>query len=104
MHKAVKITLCSIPILCCVAYGGGYIAQFLKNYAEWQQSGGGMGSGTSPVFPSPVVGKCCEALMTMPYGLYGVLICVGLLAVLVFMIMKMGDGESSERDKERNFD
>ena len=104
MRKSIKFMLYIAPIICCVCYGGGYIAQFIKNYAEWQQAGGRFGSGSNPVFPSFTVEKCAEALLAMPYGIYGVLLCAGFFAVLVFMIMKMGDGDASERDRERNFD
>lgn len=104
MRKPIKIAIGAIPIICCLLYGGGYIAQFIKNYSEWQKAGGSIGSGTSPAFPSPGISECLKTVFTMPYGLYGLIICAGVLAVLVFMIMKMGDGDLGQRDKERNFD
>lgn len=104
MRKPIKIIVSVIPILCCLLYGGGYIAQFIRNYNVWQETGGGTGSGTSPSFPSAAVSDCLGALFSFPYGLYGFIICAGALALLAFMIMRMGDGEGSERDRERNFD
>lgn len=40
------------PLLFGLLYGGGYIAQFMHNYNEWQSSGGTPGGGTSPTMPS----------------------------------------------------
>ena len=38
-----------------------------------------------------------------PYGVYGILICIGLLAVLLIMVMRMGYGDAGEYDEDRNF-
>lgn len=38
----------------------------------------------------------------MPYGLYGIGICVGALALLILMVMKMGASDNGEYDRERN--
>ena len=104
MRKAVKIIASVIPVLCCLCYGGGYIAQFIKNYSIWEEAGGGLGSGTSPAFPDAAVSECLKTLFSFPYGVYGLIICAAALGILIFMIMRMGDGEGSERDRERNFD
>lgn len=37
------------------------------------------------------------------YGVYGILICIGLLAVLLIMVMRMGYGDAGEYDEDRNF-
>lgn len=37
-----------LPVVFAVLYGGGYIAQFIRNYKEWELAGG---SG-SPAFPT----------------------------------------------------
>ncbi len=87
-----------IPVLAAVLYGGGYIAQFIRNYKLWQDAG----SIGSPVFPSYLPGDCMEALFSFPYGMAGVLICVVLLAFLLFNIMHLGDNDGEIRDKERN--
>ncbi len=87
-----------LPVLAAVLYGGGYIAQFIRNYKLWQDAGG-VGS---PVFPSYLPGDCMEALFSFPYGLAGVLICVVLLAFLLFNIMHLGENDGEIRDKERN--
>lgn len=38
-----------------------------------------------------------------PYGVYGVLICIGLFAILLVMVMRLGYSEDGEYDKDRNF-
>lgn len=38
-----------------------------------------------------------------PYGVYGVLICIGLLAILLLMVMRMGYSDTGEYDTDRNF-
>ena len=91
-----------MPLLAALLYGGGYVAQFIRNYYEWQLSGGGMGDGTSPRMPSLAIGKCFEAMFTFPFGIIGVFICIGVLAMLIFMVMRMGLGDKGEYDRTRN--
>jgi len=81
-----------------------YIAQLVGNYNAWQANGGTLGDGTSPAFPVPAFGECFKAVFSYPYGLIGLGICGGVLAVLVFVIMKMGAGERTDVDRERNFE
>ena len=95
-----------LPVLPPLLFGllyGGYIAQFMRNYSEWQNAGGTPGDGTSPVAPSFAVSACFEAIFSMPYGIFGILICVGVLALLLVMVMRMGYSETGEYDKDRNF-
>ena len=91
------------PLLFALLYGGGYIAQFIRNYREWQDAGGTPGGGTSPELPSFSLSACFEAMFTFPYGVIGALICVGVLALLIVMVMRMGYGDTGEYDKDRNF-
>ncbi len=91
------------PLLFALLYGGGYIAQFIRNYREWQAAGGTPGGGTSPEMPSFSLVACFEAMFTFPYGVIGALICVGVLALLIVMVMRMGYGDTGEYDKDRNF-
>ena len=91
------------PLLFALLYGGGYIAQFIRNYREWQAAGGTPGGGTSPEMPSFSLDACFEAMFTFPYGIIGALICVGVLALLIVMVMRMGYGDTGEYDKDRNF-
>ncbi len=91
------------PLLAGLLYGGGYVAQFMRNYNDWKSSGGTPGNGTSPVTPSLNVFECFKAIFTMPYGILGFLICAGVIALLIFMVMKMGYGDTGEYDKDRNF-
>jgi type IV secretion system protein VirD4 len=58
--------------------------------------------GTSPQFPSGSFFTCIAAAFHFPYGLYGLGICVGALAVLIFMVMRMGYSETGEYDRDRN--
>ena len=75
----------------------------MRNYHEWQAAGGTPGNGTSPTMPSYSMGECLRAIFTMPYGIVGILICVGALALLIVMVMRMGYSETGEYDKDRNF-
>ena len=90
-----------LPIaLGALLYGGGYIAQFLYNYDVWQAAGGTFG--TAPQLPDAGFFSCIAAVFRFPYGLYGVGGCIAALAVLVFMVMRMGYSETGEYDRERN--
>ena len=78
------------------------MAQFIRNYNEWQNAGGTMGDGTSPATPSFAIGECFKAMFTFPYGLIGIALCIGILGLLIFMVMKMGYGDKGEYDRSRN--
>lgn len=84
-------------------YAGGYLAQLLGNYALWQQNGGFPGDGSSPEGASPAFFTCISAVFRPPYGIYGIFIFLGLLAVLLLMVMRMGYSDTGEYDAERNF-
>ena len=77
-----------------ILYAGGFLAQLLGNYATWKQGGGIPGDGTSPLAASPDFLLCLSSVLRPPYGVYGILICIGLLAVLLIMVMRMGYGLS----------
>ncbi len=99
--KAIIKLLLILPIaLGALLYGGGYIAQFLYNYDVWQAAGGTFG--TSPEFPNSNFFVCIASVFRWPYGLYGVGGCVAALAVLIFMVMRMGYSETGAYDRERN--
>lgn len=103
-RKRLFSILFGLPLLLfALLYGGGYIAQFIRNYREWQAAGGTPGGGTSPEMPSFSLDACFEAMFTFPYGVIGALICVGVLALLIVMVMRMGYGDTGEYDKDRNF-
>ncbi len=91
-----------MPLLFALLYGGGYAAQFIRNYTEWQSSGATMGDGTAPVAPSFAIGECFRAMFSFPYGIVGILLCIGVLGLLIFMVMKMGFGDKGEYDRNRN--
>ena len=76
---------------------------FWGNYATWKQGGGIPGDGTSPLAASPDFLLCLSSVLRPPYGVYGILICIGLLAVLLIMVMRMGYGDAGEYDEDRNF-
>ena len=73
------------------------------NYAAWKQGGGIPGDGTSPAMASPDFFTCLASVFRPPYGVYGVLICIGLLAILLLMVMRMGYSDTGEYDTDRNF-
>ncbi len=79
------------------------INRHLNNYATWKQGGGIPGDGTSPLAASPDFLLCLSSVLRPPYGVYGILICIGLLAVLLIMVMRMGYGDAGEYDEDRNF-
>ena len=41
--------------------------------------------------------------MHPPYGIYGIFICIGLLAVLLLFVMRIGYSDTGEYDEDRNF-
>lgn len=83
--------------------GGGYIAQFITNYQTWEATGGTLGCGTSPTFPSFAVIDCFAAVFQFPNGLYGVGICAAALLLLILVTMRMGNNDGSTYDRDRNF-
>ena len=91
-----------MPLLFALLYGGGYVAQFIRNYNEWQSAGGTMGDGSSPATPRFAIGECFKAMFTFPYGIIGILFCISILSLLIFMVMKMGYGDKGEYDRSRN--
>ena len=86
-----------------VLYAGGYLGQFIGNYALWKQGGGYPGDGTSPLPTSPGLSTCLRAAVHPPYGIYGIFICIGLLAVLLLFVMRIGYSDTGEYDEDRNF-
>lgn len=52
---------------------------------------------------SPDFFLCLGAVLRPPYGVYGTLICIGLLAILLIMVMRMGYSDTGEYDTDRNF-
>ena len=61
-----------------------------------------MGDGSAPQIPSFAIGECFKAMFTFPYGIIGILICIAILGLLIFMVMKMGYGDKGEYDRTRN--
>lgn len=86
-----------------ILYAGGFLAQLFGNYAAWKQGGDIPGDGTSPAMASPDFFTCLASVFRPPYGVYGVLICIGLLAILLLMVMRMGYSDTGEYDSDRNF-
>ncbi len=101
--KIINILIFTPLLLASLLYGGGYIAQFMRNFSRWQKAGGTPGDGSSPVMPSFAPARCFEAIFSFPYGIVGILICAGVLILLIVMVMRMGYGDTGEYDKERNF-
>lgn len=100
--KLIKGLILVPPAILALLYGGGYIAQFIYNYDQWQAGGGTLYGGTAPAFPDAGFLACLHGVLRFPYGLYGVGICVGCVALLIFMVMRMGGSDNGEYDRERN--
>lgn len=98
----IKAVLIVSPALAALFYGSGYVAQFIYNYDAWTSSGGTLYGGTAPAFPDPGLLTCLASVFRMPYGLYGLGICLVCFALLILMVMKMGAGDSGVYDRERN--
>lgn len=56
-----------------------------------------------PQAPSIHILSCLGAVFRFPYGLIGIGICVGLLALLMIMVMRMGYSDTGAYDSDRNF-
>ena len=104
MKNKRKICLClAVPLISfAVLYGGGYAAQFIKNYKIWTSAGGTPGS-SSPVKPSLNALACFKAAFSFPYGIIGCGICITAVLLLVFCLFRMGRSDGGVPDKERNF-
>jgi len=90
-----------IPIAAlALLYGSGYLSQLFSNYRAWQEAGAVFG--TSPAFPDAGFFPCLAAAFHFPYGLYGLGLCIGALALLILMVMRMGYSEGGEYDRQRN--
>ena len=100
--RLIGILIALPPLLFGLFYGGGYIAQFIRNYNAWESAGGTPGT-AAPQMPSFSIRDCFGAVFTFPQGFFGVLICLGVLTLLVIMVMRMGYSETGEYDKDRNF-
>ncbi len=104
MKNKRKICLClAVPLISfAILYGGGYAAQFIKNYKIWTSAGGTPGS-SSPVKPSLNAIACFKAAFSFPYGIIGCGICIATVLLLVFCLFRMGRSDGGVPDKERNF-
>lgn len=90
-----------IPIAAlALLYGSGYLSQLFSNYRAWQEAGAVFG--TTPAFPDAGFVPCLAAAFHFPYGLYGLGLCIGALALLILMVMRMGYSEGGEYDRRRN--
>ena len=86
--QKIIILICLPAALLALLYAGGFISQFLCNYKVWQEAGGEFG--TAPEFPDPGFFVCLGAVFRFPYGLYGIGGVTGMLALLIFMVMRLG--------------
>lgn len=83
-----------LPFIPIIFYIPGYISQFIINYRQWQ-AGGEVGN---PSFPSYMPQDCIKAVMTFPYGVVTLGICVILLIILLIK-MRGDDGDVVDRDR-----
>ena len=80
-----------IPIAAlALLYGSGYLSQLFSNYRAWQEAGAVFG--TSPAFPDTGFFPCLAAAFHFPYGLYGLGLCIGALALLILTLTACGGG------------
>jgi len=100
-RKLFKALIALPPLLAALLYGGGYLSQFIGNYNEWQKTST-LGDGTSPLMPSASIPDCFRAVFNMPYGLFGLAVCLGLFVLLFVLIMRLGHGDKGEYDRDRN--
>lgn len=78
------------------------MAQFLYNSDVWKAKGGFV-SGTAAQLPSVSIQECFRAVIRLPYGLYGCLICVAAMGILL-LLLRASRYDSGGADKDRNFD
>lgn len=103
-NKKIFTVIFTLPVISfALLYGGGYIAQFIENYKIWTSAGGTPGNSSSPKMPTFEVLTCIRAAISFPYGLAGMGICLLAAALIIVLVMHMGQGESGVLDKERNF-
>lgn len=103
-NKKIFTVIITLPVISfALLYGGGYIAQFIENYKIWTSAGGTPGNSSSPKMPTFEVLTCIRAAISFPYGLAGMGICLLAAALIIVLVMHMGQGESGVLDKERNF-
>lgn len=103
-NKKIFTVIVTLPVISfALLYGGGYIAQFIENYKIWTSAGGTPGNSGSPQMPTFEVITCLKAAFSFPYGLAGIGICLLAAALIIVLVMHMGQGESGVLDKERNF-
>ncbi len=102
-RKILKGLIAAPVAILAIAYAGGYISQFLRNYALWQEAGGYPGDGTAPEMASTNFFTCLGSVFNFPYGLIGIGACVVLLGILLIMVMRMGYSDTGEYDQDRNF-
>ncbi len=103
-HKQKKliIGLAAPAAVFAILYAGGFLAQLFGNYAAWKQGGGIPETELLRRWHRPIF-TCLASVFRPPYGVYGVLICIGLLAILLLMVMRMGYSDTGEYDSDRNF-
>lgn len=103
-NKKIFTVIVTLPVISfALLYGGGYIAQFIENYKIWTSAGGTPGNSGSPQMPTFEVITCLKAAFSFPYGLVGIGVCLLAAALIIILVMHMGQGESGELDRERNF-
>ena len=101
--KWISLLIAAPILLCGLLYGGGFISQLIYNYHSWHDAGGTLGT-SSPALPDPAFFSCLRAVFRFPSGLYGLGVCIGALAALLIMVMRMGYSDGGSYDRARNFE
>ena len=102
--KKVVSVLAIIMLLISTLYAAGIIAQFMNNYAQWQEAGNIIGSRVAPEFPSTNFIICIKSIFIMPYGLQAIGICIVAIGILMFTVFNFGRSGKTELDRDRNLE
>ena len=101
--KQCYIALVTLPIIgLSILYLGGYLGQFIRNYKEWQSKGSYTSQTYGPEMPTFTIKECFQSAINPPYGILGILICMGLFLALFLVVMRLGLGKKVEYDRKRN--
>jgi len=98
--SVLEITLLLISTL----YAAGIIAQFMNNYAQWQEAGNIIGSRVPPELPTMNFIICIKSIFIMPYGLQAIGICIVAIGILMVTVFNFGRSGKTELDRDRNLE
>ena len=83
-------------------YLAGLLAQLLRNYDFWKQSGGPFSADYGPELPCLDPISAWMALLDFPYGLYSIGLVVLSFLILFFFVLRIGRDGRGTFDDDRN--